>query len=93
MYQADPDPYCYPDSSVLKNKADLPTQDALDEFETAMTLAPRSRFHGGAYRPATIGQSIITSFRTCMHGPERTERCGSPKETAPSAIPSTSAQK
>ena len=56
MYQADPDPYCYPDSSVLKNKADLTTQDALDEFETAMTFAraeeplPRGRLSASHYR-------------------------------------------
>ena len=39
MYQAEPDPYCYPDSSVLKNKAGLTTPDALERFETAMTFA------------------------------------------------------
>ena len=50
MYQAQPDPYCYPISSVLKNKADLTSPDALERFETAMTFArseeplPRGRF-------------------------------------------------
>jgi cell filamentation protein, protein adenylyltransferase len=39
MYEAEPDPYCYPNSSVLKNKAGLTTQDTLEQFETAMTFA------------------------------------------------------
>ena len=39
MYQAVPDPYCYPNSSVLKNKADLTSPEALERFETAMTFA------------------------------------------------------
>ena len=34
MYLADPDPYCYPDSSVLKNKAGLTTEVELEQFET-----------------------------------------------------------
>jgi len=29
MYQAEPDPYCYPDSEVLKNKPSLQTAEAL----------------------------------------------------------------
>jgi cell filamentation protein len=33
MYQAEPDPYCYPGTDVLRNKAGLRTQAALDEFE------------------------------------------------------------
>ena len=39
MYQAEPDPYCYPNSSVLKNKAGLTSPEALERFETAMTFA------------------------------------------------------
>ena len=39
MYEAATDPYCYPDSSVLKNKAGLTDQAALEEYETAMTFA------------------------------------------------------
>ena len=39
MYQAETDPYCYHDSSVLKNKAGLTDQAALEEYETAMTFA------------------------------------------------------
>lgn len=56
MYQADPDPYCYPDSDVLKNKADLRSADLLETFETAMTFArseeplPNGRFSATHYR-------------------------------------------
>lgn len=56
MYQADPDPYCYPNSSVLKNKAGLATEAELEEFETAMTFArseeplPRGRLSASHYR-------------------------------------------
>lgn len=39
MYQAGADPYCYPDSTVLKNKAGITSEAALEEFETAMTFA------------------------------------------------------
>jgi cell filamentation protein len=37
-YDAD-DIYCYPNSSVLKNKLDLIEQDKLDAFEADITLA------------------------------------------------------
>ena len=56
MYQADPDPYCYPNSSVLKNKAGLTTEAELEEFEAAMTFArseeplPRGRLSASHYR-------------------------------------------
>ena len=56
MYEANPDPYCYPDSSVLKNKAALTTEAELEEFETAMTFArseeplPRGRLSASHYR-------------------------------------------
>lgn len=39
MYEAEPDPYCFPGASVLKNKAGLTDQAALEAFETAMTFA------------------------------------------------------
>jgi hypothetical protein len=39
MYQAGPDPYCYPGTDVLRNKAGLTTAEALEAFETAMTFA------------------------------------------------------
>lgn len=56
MYQAEPDPYCYPNSTVLRNKADLTSAEALEEFETAMTFArseeplPRGRLSATHYR-------------------------------------------
>lgn len=37
MYAAVPDPYCYPNSAVLKNLRNLRTQKALDRFEAVMT--------------------------------------------------------
>lgn len=37
MYESIDDPYCYPDTKVLKNRRNLRTQDALDRFETAIT--------------------------------------------------------
>lgn len=39
MYQAEPDPYCYPGTDVLKNKAGLKSTAKLERFETAMTFA------------------------------------------------------
>lgn len=39
MYTADPDPYCYPNGRILKNKAGHKSRQALEEFETAMTFA------------------------------------------------------
>lgn len=56
MYEAEADPYCYPGTTVLKNKADLRTQAELDEFETAMTFArseeplPSGRFSVNHYK-------------------------------------------
>src|SRR5437870_6102975 len=37
MYDAVEDPYCYPGTSVLKNRLDLRTQAELDEFEATIT--------------------------------------------------------
>jgi len=37
MYESTDDPYCYPGTTVLKNRRDLRTQEALDRFETAIT--------------------------------------------------------
>jgi cell filamentation protein len=39
FYDAEPDPLCYPGSSVLINKADIRVQAELDEFELAMYLS------------------------------------------------------
>jgi cell filamentation protein len=37
MYESIDDPYCYPGTTVLKNRRNLRTQEALDRFETAIT--------------------------------------------------------
>ena len=37
MYEAFDDPYCYPGTSVLKNRLDLRTQGELQEFEAMIT--------------------------------------------------------
>ena len=37
MYEAVEDPYCYPGTTVLRNRAGLREQDALDAFELDMT--------------------------------------------------------
>jgi cell filamentation protein len=56
MYQAEPDPYCYPNTSVLKNKPGLTSPMDLEEFETAMTFArseeplPSGRLSASHYR-------------------------------------------
>jgi cell filamentation protein len=56
MYQAQPDPYCYPGTNILKSKAGLTSADALEQFETAMTFArseeplPAGRLSGTHYR-------------------------------------------
>jgi cell filamentation protein len=37
MYEATEDPYCYPGSSVLRNRLGLRTQTELEKFEKLMT--------------------------------------------------------
>lgn len=37
-YDVTEDPLCYPGTNVLRNKADLTDQDALDQFEQLMFL-------------------------------------------------------
>jgi cell filamentation protein len=37
VYEAHDDPYCYPGTSVLRNRLDLRTQEELDAFEAAIT--------------------------------------------------------
>lgn len=39
MYESQDDRYCYPGTAVLKNRRNLRTQEALDQFELAMTAA------------------------------------------------------
>lgn len=56
MYEATPDPYCYPDSDVLKNKAGIRDAAVLEAYEAAMTFArseeplPAGRFTPAHYR-------------------------------------------
>jgi cell filamentation protein len=48
MYEAEPDPYCYPGTTVLINRAGLRDQAELDEFEAEMTsLRFREPFPSG----------------------------------------------
>lgn len=37
MYESIDDPYCYPGTTVLRNRRNLRRQEALDRFETAIT--------------------------------------------------------
>lgn len=60
MYEAEPDPYCYPGGSVLRNKANLTSPDALERFETAMTFA-RSE------EPLPHGRLSATHYRKIHH--------------------------
>ena len=55
MYEAGRDPYCYRDSDVLKNKAGLIDQAALEEFETAMTFAR-------SLEPLPAGRFTVTHY-------------------------------
>jgi cell filamentation protein len=60
MYQAETDPYCYPNSSVLKNKAGLTNQAALEEYETAMTFAR-------SLEPLPPGRFSVSHYRAVHH--------------------------
>ncbi len=56
MYESVPDPYCYPETSVLENRLGLRNQQELDAFETLITAQraeeplPRGRFGYAHYR-------------------------------------------
>jgi cell filamentation protein len=56
MYDSGPDPYCYPGTSVLKNRLDLRDQALLDEFEALITAQrseeplPPGRLNSAHYR-------------------------------------------
>jgi cell filamentation protein len=60
MYGAEPDPYCYPGTAVLKNRAGLTTEAELEAFETAMTFA-RSE------EPLPRGRLTVTHYRAIHH--------------------------
>ena len=53
MYDAGPDPYCYPGTTVLRNKLDLTDQAALDAFEAdAVTQRGAEPLPAGRFTPA-----------------------------------------
>ncbi len=60
MYEAERDPYCYPNTSVLKNKAGLTDQAALEQFETAMTFAR-------SLEPLPSGRFSVTHYCAVHH--------------------------
>ncbi len=60
MYEAQQDTYCYVGTTVLKNKAGLRGQDALNRFETAMTFAR-------AEEPLPVGRLSVTHYCRIHH--------------------------
>jgi cell filamentation protein len=60
MYEATDDPYCYPGTSVLKNRLDLRTQAELDAFETLITTQR-------ADEPLPAGQLDYDHYRAIHH--------------------------
>ena len=92
MYEGGSDPYCYPGSSVLKNRLDLRDQAELDAFESLITAQraeeplPGGRLGYAHYRAI----SITICFKTCSTRRESPASCASPRAVACSATPSTS---
>ena len=88
MYQAEPDPYCYSNSDVLKNKAGHTDPAALEVFETAMTFAR-------ADEPLPLDRLSVRHYCAVHHhlfqdvydGPENSGPSGSPRTRARFAIP------
>jgi cell filamentation protein len=60
MYDVANDPYCYPNSSVLKNLADLRTASGLEAYETAMTA---QRFD----EPLPAGRLSLSHYLAIHH--------------------------
>ena len=60
MYEAEQDTYCYVGTTVLKNKAGLRDQGALNDFETAMTFAR-------AEEPLPVGRLSVTHYCRIHH--------------------------
>ncbi len=60
MYDAVPDPYCYPGTTVLQNFAGIRDQATLDEFEAAMT-ALRSD------EPLPSGRLGVSQYKAIHH--------------------------
>lgn len=73
-YDAD-DIYCYPNSSVLKNKLDLIEQDQLDAFEADITLARIIAIENdpvsGVFDFDHLKKFILKFFRIFMIGPAK----------------------
>ncbi len=60
MYQGDPDPYCYPGTTVLRNLLDLRTQDDLDAFEHEAALTRSDE-------PLPIGDLDVRHYQAIHH--------------------------
>jgi cell filamentation protein len=60
MYDAIGDPYCYPGTTVLRNRAGLRTQKALDRYEAAMTTQR-------ADEPLPFGRLSVSHYRAIHH--------------------------
>jgi cell filamentation protein len=59
MYQAGPDPYCYPGTDVLRNKAGLTSAEALEAFET--------RTFARSEEPLPAGRLPVSHYRAIHH--------------------------
>ena len=94
MYRAEPDPYCYPGTTVLINRLGTTDQSILDAFEAEMTSQR-------AAEPLPIGRLSYSHyraihrhfFRDVYAWAGRIGRCACPKEAASSATPRTSTAK
>lgn len=60
MYDAVPDPYCYPGTIVLKDLADIRDQAGLDEFEAVMTAVR-------AEEPLPRGRLSVSRYEAVHH--------------------------
>ena len=56
MYAVEQDPYCYPNTGILKNRADLRSQEEIEKFET-FKLAQR------ADEPLPVGKLSYSHYR------------------------------
>lgn len=60
MYEARSDPYCYPGTTILKNKADIRGAAALERFEIASTIQR-------AEEPLPAGRLSVRHYRALHH--------------------------
>ncbi|MGC8537061.1 MAG: hypothetical protein ACP5QR_16310 [Rhizomicrobium sp.] len=88
MYDAVPDPYRYAGTTILKNRAEIIDQSALEEFEAAM-VAQRAMnsYQLAGWARRTTELFIITCSTTFMPGPAGIVTHGSRRMEAPSVIP------